>query len=43
MEVMPIVPGQTDDQRRSAISNALSRLRIKKVITQVEHGEWTLA
>lgn len=41
LEIMPREPGQTPGQRDSALSNALTRLRLKKVIRSVDEG-WAL-
>jgi len=42
-EVMPTEPGQTEEQRSRACSNALTRLRLKKEIRATDNGEWELA
>lgn len=42
MTVMPHEADLTLEQRRAALSSALIRLRVKKVITSTEAG-WTLA
>jgi len=41
-EALPAEPGMTEDQMVRACSNALTRLRLKKEITQVDDG-WALA
>ena len=41
-DAMPHEPDLTDDQKTRACANALTRLRVKKEITQVEDG-WALA
>lgn len=42
VDALPKEPGQSDEQRADACRNALTRLRVKKVIKQSERGEWAL-
>ena len=42
IDALPREPGQTPEQRESALRNALSRLKVKKEIKQVAEG-WALA
>jgi hypothetical protein len=42
MNVMPIEPGQTVQQREEACAMATRRLRIKNQIRQIENG-WAIA
>ena len=42
LNVLPEEPGQSDEQRKTALSSALIRLRVKKQIDQVQ-GLWRLA
>ena len=41
--VLPAEPGQTEEQRERACSNALTRLRMKGQIKPVDGGGWALA
>jgi hypothetical protein len=38
LEVLPIEPGQTSEQRRVARDSAIIRLRVKKLIVLAEQG-----
>lgn len=40
LSVLPAEPGQTHEQRETAVRNALTRLRVKRQIVQAEHGTW---
>lgn len=42
LEVLPFEPAQTIDQRRTALSSALIRLRVKRLIQQ-EGETWRAA
>lgn len=41
-DVLPVEAGQTDDQRDAALSSALIRLRVKKVI-RPDGESWAIA
>ena len=43
MTVLPQEPGQTVDQRKTALSSALIRLRLKKRIQAADGETWSLA
>lgn len=42
VKIIPVVPGQTDDQRAQNCGNAIMRLKAKKKIQQTDTG-WALA
>jgi hypothetical protein len=42
VSVLPAEPGQTDTERRTALSSALIRLRVKKQAIEV-NGQWRAA